>query len=190
MSLANNYLYEVPNEVLGIFRTNAMTLSPAEAALFPWVCRANHSCHPNCNYYHDPATGHQRLYCAAPVTRGQVGCLPRAVRPIGVVGKKSFIPYLLATHFQSQYQPPSYPPGGYPLPMYECVNCLGVGGAQLLVHGAPWRGAPPLPGRGQGCSTCAVTGRHAASRRRPPSLRRYYFIKSLCDLFCLRPTHL
>ena len=79
MSLANNYLYEVSNEVLGIFRTNAMTLSPAEAALFPWVCRANHSCHPNCNYYHDPATGHQRLYCAAPVTRGQVGSQHRVL---------------------------------------------------------------------------------------------------------------
>ena len=45
MSLANNYT-DYTNEVLAIFKTNAMTISPMEAGLYPWVCRANHSCSP------------------------------------------------------------------------------------------------------------------------------------------------
>ena len=61
MSLANNY-DNIPNEVLAIFKTNAMTTSPSEAGLFPWVCRANHSCHPNCNYYHNTDLGLQQLF--------------------------------------------------------------------------------------------------------------------------------
>ena len=46
MDLANNY--DDADEVLGIFKTNGMIISPTESGLFPWVCRANHSCVPNC----------------------------------------------------------------------------------------------------------------------------------------------
>ena len=34
----------------GIFKTNAMVISNDESCLFPLVCRANHSCVPNCTY--------------------------------------------------------------------------------------------------------------------------------------------
>ena len=70
MSLANNY-QDYQNEVLAIFKTNAMTISPGEAALFPWVCRANHSCHPNCNYYHDTENTVQQLYSVTNIKAGQ-----------------------------------------------------------------------------------------------------------------------
>jgi len=60
MDLANNY--EDENEVLGIFKTNAMIISDSESALFPWVCRANHSCVPNCNYMWNEDLGEQQLF--------------------------------------------------------------------------------------------------------------------------------
>ena len=67
--LANNYDDE--DEVLGIFKTNAMIISPTESALFPWVCRANHSCVPNCNYIFNQQLGHQQLYCSRFITVGE-----------------------------------------------------------------------------------------------------------------------
>ena len=70
MGLANNY-EDYPNEVLAIFKTNAMTIGPSEAALYPWVCRANHSCHPNCNYYHNIDLGVQQLYCVTNIREGE-----------------------------------------------------------------------------------------------------------------------
>ena len=69
MSLANSY--DDNNEILGIFRTNAMIISSSEAAVFPWVCRANHSCVPNCNYHHDSQTGLQHLYSATRILQGE-----------------------------------------------------------------------------------------------------------------------
>ena len=70
MGLANNY-EDYPNEVLAIFKTNAMTIGPSEAALYPWVCRANHSCHPNCNYYHNADLGVQQLYSVTNIMEGE-----------------------------------------------------------------------------------------------------------------------
>ena len=52
--LANTYQDE--EAVLGIFKTNAMVISGTEAAVFPWVCRANHACVPNCNYSHQASS--------------------------------------------------------------------------------------------------------------------------------------
>ena len=69
MRLANSY--DDNNEILGIFRTNAMIISSSEAAVFPWVCRANHSCVPNCNYHHDSQTGLQHLYSATRILKGE-----------------------------------------------------------------------------------------------------------------------
>ena len=69
MSLAN--YDDVSCDILGIFKTNAMNISPSEAALFPWVCRANHSCVPNCNYHHDSQTGLQHLYSATRILQGE-----------------------------------------------------------------------------------------------------------------------
>ena len=69
MSLAN--YDDVSCDILGIFKTNAMNISPSEAALYPWVCRANHSCDPNCNYYHNSDTGHQELYCTRVIRAGE-----------------------------------------------------------------------------------------------------------------------
>jgi len=70
MSLANNYT-DYTNEVLAIFKTNAMTISPMEAGLYPWVCRANHSCSPNCNYYHNSDLGLQQLFCVRHIRAGE-----------------------------------------------------------------------------------------------------------------------
>ena len=69
MSLVN--YDDVSCDILGIFKTNAMNISPSEAALYPWVCRANHSCDPNCNYYHNSNTGHQELYCTRVIRAGE-----------------------------------------------------------------------------------------------------------------------
>ena len=80
MSLAN--YDDVSCDILGIFKTNAMNISPSEAALFPWVCRANHSCDPNCNYYHNADTGRQELYCTRVIRAGEevtVSYLPDTV---------------------------------------------------------------------------------------------------------------
>ena len=68
MSLANSY--DDQNEILGIFRTNAMIISGSEAAVYPWVCRANHSCAPNCNYHHNNLTGEQELYSVTRIRQG------------------------------------------------------------------------------------------------------------------------
>ena len=80
MSLAN--YDDVSCDILGIFKTNAMNISPSEAALFPWVCRANHSCDPNCNYYHNADSGRQELYCTRVIRPGEevtVSYLPDTV---------------------------------------------------------------------------------------------------------------
>ena len=80
MSLVN--YDDVSCDILGIFKTNAMNISPSEAALFPWVCRANHSCDPNCNYYHNADTGRQELYCTRVIRAGEevtVSYLPDTV---------------------------------------------------------------------------------------------------------------
>ena len=69
MALANTH--DATYDILGIFKTNAMTISPSEAALYPWVCRANHCCHPNCNYYHNSDTGRQELYCTRLIRPGE-----------------------------------------------------------------------------------------------------------------------
>ena len=80
------------NEILGIFKTNAMIISrwrrkyfqfhsdkmstPGslnsdnvntvftswKSALFPKICRANHSCVPNCNYVWNPELGQQQMF--------------------------------------------------------------------------------------------------------------------------------
>ena len=66
--LSNNYDDE--DELLGIFKTNAMIISPCESALFPTICRSNHSCVPNCNYIFNQQLGHQQLYCIKLITKG------------------------------------------------------------------------------------------------------------------------
>ena len=43
----------------GIFKTNAMVISNDESCLFPMVCRANHSCVPNCTYTWNSDTAQQ-----------------------------------------------------------------------------------------------------------------------------------
>ena len=68
-NLANNY--DDDDEVVGIFKTNAMIISPTQSALFPWVCRANHSCVPNCNYIFNPQCSHQQLYCTNLIKKGE-----------------------------------------------------------------------------------------------------------------------
>ena len=68
MDLANNY--NDADEVLGIFKTNAMITSPTESGLFPWVCRANHSCVPNCNYVWNEELGEQQLFTVRRVLVG------------------------------------------------------------------------------------------------------------------------
>ena len=68
-SLANNY--EDVDEVMGIYKTNAMTISPSESALFPTVCRANHSCVPNCNYVYNAAKGRQELLTTRKIRPGE-----------------------------------------------------------------------------------------------------------------------
>ena len=60
MDLANNYDDE--NEVLGIFKTNAMVISQNESALFPLLSRTNHSCIPNCNYMWNEEQGKQQMF--------------------------------------------------------------------------------------------------------------------------------
>jgi len=70
MNLSNNYP-SISNDVLGIFKTNAMTISDDEAALFPWVCRANHSCHPNCNYYHNHDFSLQQMFAVSLIKAGE-----------------------------------------------------------------------------------------------------------------------
>jgi hypothetical protein len=67
--LANNYDDE--NEILGIFKTNAMVIHPGESALFPAICRANHSCVPNCNYAWNSLHGQQALFCIAHIQAGE-----------------------------------------------------------------------------------------------------------------------
>ena len=67
--LANNY--DDNNEILGIYKTNAMIIIPSESVLFPGVCRANHSCVPNCNYIFNQQLGHQQLYCSKFITKDE-----------------------------------------------------------------------------------------------------------------------
>ena len=66
--LSNNFDDE--DNLLGIFKTNAMIISTYESALFPTICRSNHSCVPNCNYIYNQQLGHQQLYCIKYVTKG------------------------------------------------------------------------------------------------------------------------
>ena len=67
--LANNY--EEEDEVLGIYKTNAMIISPSQSALFPWVCRANHSCVPNCNYIFNHQLEEQQMYASRLIRKGE-----------------------------------------------------------------------------------------------------------------------
>jgi len=66
--LAN--IYDDEDEVLGIFKTNAMIISSCESALFPWVCRANHSCVPNCNYMWNEELGEQQMFAVEMIPVG------------------------------------------------------------------------------------------------------------------------
>ena len=68
MDLANNY--DDADEVLGIFKTNGMIISPTESGLFPWVCRANHSCVPNCNYVWNEELGEQQMFSVRRIPMG------------------------------------------------------------------------------------------------------------------------
>ena len=93
--LANNY--DDNNEILGIYKTNAMIISPSESALFPGVCRANHSCVPNCNYIFNHQLGHQQLYCSKFITKDEeltVSYLPDNL----VGGVEERRKFLLETH--------------------------------------------------------------------------------------------
>ena len=68
MDLANNYDDE--NEVLGIFKTNAMIISQNESALFPLLSRTNHSCIPNCNYMWNEEQGKQQMFAVKRIPAG------------------------------------------------------------------------------------------------------------------------
>ena len=68
MDLANNY--DDADEVLGIFKTNGMIISPTESGLFPWVCRANHSCVPNCNYVWNEELAEQQMFAVRRIPAG------------------------------------------------------------------------------------------------------------------------
>jgi len=70
MSLFNKYEDE-ENEILGIFKTNAMIISSWKSALFPKICRANHSCVPNCNYVWNPELGQQQMFLVKKVLKGE-----------------------------------------------------------------------------------------------------------------------
>jgi len=70
MSLFNKYEDE-ENEILGIFKTNAMIISSWKSALFPKICRANHSCVPNCNYVWNPELGQQQMFLVKKVFKGE-----------------------------------------------------------------------------------------------------------------------
>lgn len=70
MSLFNKYTDE-DNEILGIFKTNAMVISGYQSCLFPQICRANHACVPNCNYFWNSELSQQQLYVCKKVVRGE-----------------------------------------------------------------------------------------------------------------------
>lgn len=70
MSLFNKYTDE-DNVILGIFKTNAMVISSSESCLFPQICRANHACVPNCNYFWNSELNQQQLYVCKKVVRGE-----------------------------------------------------------------------------------------------------------------------
>ena len=86
---------------MAIFRTNAMIISENEACLFPWVCRANHSCLPNCNYHHNTANRRQELYSLTNIPAGlelTVSYLPDSGSGLG--GRVARQNHLLASHRQ------------------------------------------------------------------------------------------
>ena len=90
-NLANNY--DDDNEILGVFKTNAMIISPNESALFPWVCRANHSCVPNCNYMWNEELGEQQMFAVRNLKAGtelMVSYLPDSFIE-GVEERRKFI---------------------------------------------------------------------------------------------------
>ena len=68
MSLFNKY-EEEENEILGIFKPNAMIISSWKSALFPKICRANHSCVPNCNYVWNSELGQQQMFVVKKVKK-------------------------------------------------------------------------------------------------------------------------
>ena len=68
MSLFNKYEDE-ENEILGIFKTNAMVISDWKSALFPKICRANHSCVPNLNYVWNSELGQQQMFAVKKVSK-------------------------------------------------------------------------------------------------------------------------
>ena len=43
-----------------------------KSALFPKICRANHSCVPNCNYVWNPELGQQQMFLVKKVNKGQI----------------------------------------------------------------------------------------------------------------------
>ena len=47
-----------------------MIISSSESALFPWVCRANHSCVPNCNYMWNEEVGEQQMFAVEMIPVG------------------------------------------------------------------------------------------------------------------------
>ena len=74
MSLFNKYEDE-ENEILGIFKTNAMVISSWKSALFPKICRANHSCVPNCNYVWNSELGQQQMFAVRKVSKPHIALL-------------------------------------------------------------------------------------------------------------------
>ena len=91
MDLAN--CHDDQNEILGVFKTNAMIISPSESALFPWVCRANHSCVPNCNYMWNEELGEQQMFAVRNLKAGtelMVSYLPDSFIE-GVEERRKFI---------------------------------------------------------------------------------------------------
>ena len=88
--------------MLAIFKTNAMIISDSQAGVFPWVCRANHSCVPNCNYHHNPESHHQQLYSLTNIPAGReltVSYLPDTGSGLG--GRETRQAHLRASHRQS-----------------------------------------------------------------------------------------
>ena len=43
-----------------------------KSALFPKICRANHSCVPNCNYVWNPELGQQQMFLVKKVSKDQI----------------------------------------------------------------------------------------------------------------------
>jgi len=66
LGLANVWEHE-ENQLLGIFKTNAMMIGDEKSGIFPTICRANHACVPNCNYVYNEETGKQELFVIRPI---------------------------------------------------------------------------------------------------------------------------